>query len=535
MRKNILYISNGSTIGGAENSLLDMLKGVRWYVRPVVIIPQKGMIEDRLIELGIKYYIVRFYNGYGKIGSANREIADRNLVDNYHAAEQLQCIIKDEDIQLIHINSSVSNVGALAALMADIPYVWHIREFLEEDFSSQFWDVELKQKLFKNAGAVISISASVKESYKSKYDLDTIHIYNGLDIEKYWENQLELYNSQVNRFIITGMITSNKGQWDAVRAVKILVEDNEKVHLTIIGRSTDRMQWVIKRFIEANRLEEYISVVPYKTDLAEYRKQCQYSLTTSKAEALGRGTIEAMLAGNIVIGADTAGTKEIIGTDESRGYLYQQGNPYDLAKVIKKAINASDDKKNVIRKTAQEYAKNIFSLESYVDKICELYESVISNHDINFSEKLLGDIRRRFDEVSRTQDLTEPTINRVGPYQDVMKKWNLLLERNRDFKDFFKQHNYKRIGIYGMGNLGCKLYDELVTVAVDVVYVVDQNPEGLMEWVEVKRPDEELKDIDVLVITVINEEMKLIHYYKNKLIADVVGISEVIDWLVAKE
>lgn len=33
-------------------------------------------------------------------------------------------------------------------------------------------------------------------------------------------------------------------------------------------------------------------------------------------EALGRSTIEAMLAGNIVIGADTGGTKELIGLEE---------------------------------------------------------------------------------------------------------------------------------------------------------------------------------------------------------------------------
>ena len=36
-----------------------------------------------------------------------------------------------------------------------------------------------------------------------------------------------------------------------------------------------------------------------------FRKKVSYSITGSKMEALGRSTIEAMLAGNIVIGADT--------------------------------------------------------------------------------------------------------------------------------------------------------------------------------------------------------------------------------------
>ena len=56
--------------------------------------------------------------------------------------QQFSCnkLYKKENISLIHINSSVSNVGAFADLMTGIPYAWRLREMLEEHFDCEFWD-----------------------------------------------------------------------------------------------------------------------------------------------------------------------------------------------------------------------------------------------------------------------------------------------------------------------------------------------------------------------------------------------------------
>ena len=56
-------------------------------------------------------------------------------------------------------------------------------------------------------------------------------------------------------------------------------------------------------------------------------------------EALGRVTLEAMLAVNMVIGTYTGGTLELIGENQERGYLYKQGNYRDLAKVMKELMS----------------------------------------------------------------------------------------------------------------------------------------------------------------------------------------------------
>lgn len=72
------------------------------------------------------------------------------------------------------------------------------------------------------------------------------------------------------------------------------------------------------------------------------------ALVASCSEAFGRVTVEAMLAGMLVIGADVAGTSELI-CDGVNGILYEAGNLESLEKTIETVIHDADK----MRKIAQ--------------------------------------------------------------------------------------------------------------------------------------------------------------------------------------
>ena len=131
---NILYIFNDTVFGGAGQSLLDTLVNIKSDVNPIVVIREKASVEDRFLEAGIKFYKINFSVDYVKIGFADEKQRIYNYVQSYEAALQLVPIIKEEKIQLIHINSSSSYFAAMAAIMAGIPYIWHIRELMKEQF-----------------------------------------------------------------------------------------------------------------------------------------------------------------------------------------------------------------------------------------------------------------------------------------------------------------------------------------------------------------------------------------------------------------
>lgn len=528
---HVLFIANESALGGAGTSLIDMIKGLqRKGNKCVVIIPAQGIIEERLKELDVTYYVVSYTVGYGRISEARQEDEDRNFYDNYEAAKRLQDLIQKEKIDLIHINSSVSNVGAFAAMMAGIPYVWHFRELLEEDFDCEFWDKPLKMELFQKCDALISISKTVQQSYKKKYGLDSDHVYNGVDAERYkrsitWEKQ------KLHKFLITGVISANKGQWDAVKAMDVLVKRGiTNVHLSLLGRSSGRIVWIMRQFIREKHLENYVEIVPFQKDLSKYRGGNVYSITTSKMEALGRCTIEAMLAGNVVIGADTGGTLEIIGEDHTRGYLYKQGDYVSLADTMYQAMTDSVEAKKEYLENAQRYAEETFSLERYANHIIEIYDRVMQQNDheekITARRVFLNSLEKRFRELDySTIEIPQKT------FSEIQQLWNDLQENEIYIKEYFIERGLHNIAIYGMGNLGCHLYDEIIGAdTLHLQYMIDRNDAVIGDYIKITSPEERLENIDILVVAMSSGAEKIINHYQGNGYK-VVSIAEILETL----
>jgi len=244
----VMYIINESALGGAAQSFLDMLTALKNKVNPVVIIPSDGMIEECLQQMQIAYYIIPFETDYRPIGLHSKQESTAILLKSYHAALQIREIIKREKVQLVHTNSSVSNAGAIAAIMERIPHIWHIREFLEEDFDSEFVDKELKKELFDCADGIISISECIQAAYKQKYNVDSRCIYDGVNSERFLESGLS--DRVGNHFLLAGNLIPSKGQMEAVKAVNRLVKQGIEVHLYIAGTAdNDLYRWLLKKYV----------------------------------------------------------------------------------------------------------------------------------------------------------------------------------------------------------------------------------------------------------------------------------------------
>lgn len=86
------------------------------------------------------------------------------------------------------------------------------------------------------------------------------------------------------------------------------------------------------------------------------------------------------------------------------------------------------------------------------------------------------------------------------------------------------------IAIYGMGYLGCCLYDELEGSRVTVEYVMDRritDPDGLIKIVDLQ---EMLPEVDAIVVTVLGEVEALIDHIKAKCSYTIVMLSELLEW-----
>lgn len=535
-KKNIMYICNDTGLGGATQSLLDTLKEIRKEVNPIVIIRQGVKIKDSFEALNIPCYEVQFSTDYMKIGSITNEKKENDFKQNYEAACQLVAIIRKEKIQIVHINSSVSYFAAIAALMTNIPFVWHIRELMEEQFGCEFINAELKTALYMRTDKLISISDYVRKTYYEKYGIDTQRIYNGLDIGKFKleKKDNKRYN---NVFLAASMITPEKGQWDAICATEKLVEKGySDVKLIIAGTGADVYVWALKKYIENKKLDKNIVILPLQSDLSKLRKEAAYAITCSQNEALGRVTIEAMLAGNVVIGARSGGTIEIIGENEERGFLYELHNSEELANAMLRAMQCSNEVKGNLIKKAQRYAEIMFDSKKYCRELLNLYDEVITSHELGSQDEFLKGLKEQYEVIKNTKIYENQSINNLHTKSEeafkLAIKWLEIKQKGRNLEEYFIQNHIQSVAIYGMAALGCRLYDELENSTIAIKYLFDKNPNGMETIFQFTSLNKEKMEVDAIVVTVAAAEKTIVKEIQTMGYERVIGLSDILNELV---
>lgn len=522
-KKTVLYISNDTTMGGAIQSLMDMLSFMERFIVPIVVIPSNAQLEDVLKREEILYYVVPISRGYGIIGQHTKEDETRDFLINYQAAIRIKEIIYNHNVSLVHINSSVSNAGAMAAILAGVPYVWHLREVPEQQFGCELWDQELKQILFNATDGFIAISECVKSYYEEKYGINPVKLYNIIDSQRYKAEILRKPEVRYN-ILLAGVISEAKGQLDAIKAVKLLVDKGiTNFKLYLVGGFDKRFKWCFDKYVKKNSLGQNIVLMPHVDDLSEIRKKCAISLTTSKYEALGRVTIEAMLAGNIVIGADTGETPQLVGYNGERGYLYRMGDPNSLADAIIKVLNDEDDHNELLIR-AQNYAETMFAGVPYAETLNAYYDKILDKKKETLSkENARSYITQRYEKLAVKQiDFNSKSKVNKG---NKIKKLNNMWEAGT-VAVYLKQHNITKVVIYGMGELGRRLYDELTEAGIQIEAVMDKNLFFLNEVVGVYKPDENLVSAEYIISTVVLDFNEVKSALKKRNVIDLIELIE---------
>ena len=115
---------------------------------------------------------------------------------------------------------------------------------------------------------------------------------------------------------------------------------------------------LLEEKIKQYNLNDNIIFLNQVNEMNSIRENMGIGIISSYKEAFGRVTIEGMLAGMIMIGANDAATKELI-SNSFNGYLYTLGNIEELANIIEKILKALlEENLNIIenaRLSSQKY------------------------------------------------------------------------------------------------------------------------------------------------------------------------------------
>lgn len=172
-----------------------------------------------------------------------------------------------------------------------------------------------------------------------------------------------------------GSLTKRKNVDCLFAAWRQVEETNSNVYLTIAGAGPEKEGLITKADqlgLENVTFEGYVS----EQRKLEFYRNALVFVIPSMIEGYVTTGLEAMSVGSIVVGANTAGIKDYVISEEN-GYLFELNNPSDLAEKITYVINHSESLDDVAtngRRTAEEH-----SYERFKQKANKIFSQYINS------------------------------------------------------------------------------------------------------------------------------------------------------------
>lgn len=119
-------------------------------------------------------------------------------------------------------------------------------------------------------------------------------------------------------------------------------------------------------------------------------------------------------------------------------------------------------------------------------------------------------------------------VEKFKSYYSVLNQWLFLKQHEKSLEEYFVNNQYKSVAIYGMGELGNRLYDELENSSIHVKYVVDKEAMSVFSKVDVRELDEITDDIDVVVVTAFFAMEDIQPLVEDKVSCPVISLEDVV-------
>lgn len=121
--------------------------------------------------------------------------------------------------------------------------------------------------------------------------------------------------------------------------------------------------------------------------------------------------------------------------------------------------------------------------------------------------------------------------DRLAKFEDyfaITNKWLKNRNQNKSVSAYFEKNHFQKIAIYGMGEMGKRLYEELQLDGVDVEFVMDRRAQRLDPHLKVCSIDDEIPSVDVIVITPTFDYEAIEQALREKTECKIVSIKDVV-------
>lgn len=387
--KIIYVLCSANPYGGASKSFMAMLDGlIEKGVEPLVVLQGEGGLYNDLFKRGVPVvklkYRLAVYPPWKRSLKNILLFIPRltySILSNTIATNKLSQIVKEFKPDAIHTNVSVIDIGYYAAKRNNIPHIYHIREYADLDFNLYYYPYQKSffRKLSKENSYSICITKDIMRHHALHRHSRSKVIYNGiLSCENIvFKEDKKLY------FLYAGRFSKEKGTEDLLMAFidYCVANPNSTYVLKLAGDSNDKkFLYGLKALVLDNGLDEKVEFLGMRKDIHVLMRKARAVIIPSFHEGFGRVAAEAMFNGALVIGRDTAGTKEQFDNGlqlcgHEIGLRYNKRE--DLVEILSKLYISDKSSDYDMINSSQKCVEEFYSIESHRDHVFSFYKEVI--------------------------------------------------------------------------------------------------------------------------------------------------------------
>lgn len=375
----ILYIGGDSLPTGASFSMAKLIEEEEKLGIDVIPVVHSGNTDRLLNEKKKRHYVVNTWSWVVSNDASLIKVLLFRIVKgilNIPCYFQYKKIIQKESPDIVHVNALTTYTGAQAAVSANKPLIWHIREMIEEDLNGRFWNKKQAYKLMKKSNFFIAISQCVEKKYQKIVGNDRIRcIYNGVDRDLFYRADHTILTGDKIVLTMAGRITKEKGQLQCLESLAPLLRENPNVVLCFAGSGNEEAISELICVRDKNGLaDSQVQLLGFVKEMHKLWSKTDIAIIYSKFEAFGRVTVEAKMAGALVIGFDSGGTSELI-EDGVDGFLFD-GKNTTLYDAVKMSLYNKETSRTIAIK-GRESASQIFTSENNAKQVYQLYKEIL--------------------------------------------------------------------------------------------------------------------------------------------------------------
>ena len=384
----VLYLQSNSEIGGSDVALLRIVENLDpSRFRPVVVLPSRGPLTKAFEERGAKVFIV---SGMLKLTTRKGPLYHLRYLANYPVTvARLVRLIRREQIELVHTNTLHNLYGYLAARLARLPHVWHVREIVFQSAAVRRLEVFLARRF---ADRVVTVSRASAEMFKSRAGEHPTHLRvmcDGVNLTRFHPRnsgrriRAELgIASDAPLVGLVGRLDHCKGVDVFLRAAAMCREEFPEARYVICGGEVEGQEEVARaavRRAEELGLTDVVSFTGWRygpDDMPEMHAALNVLVSASTSpESFGLVLLEAMATGRAVVATNHGGPREVCVEGET-ALLAPPRNPRLLADAMLKLLRDPAGAA-ALGRAGRERAERYFDERRQARELQLLYEEVI--------------------------------------------------------------------------------------------------------------------------------------------------------------